>query len=462
MTGKLLVVDDDASMAETIAAVMGRRGFLVSSASSAAAGLEVIDSEDFDVVVTDLHMPGMDGLAFCERVLAKRPDVPVVVLTAFGTLENAIAAIRVGAYDFITKPFEVEMLRLTLARAAQHRALREEVKRLRQEVVAARGFDEIMGTSPAIQKVIELVDRVSETEATVLITGETGTGKELVANALHKTSRRSKGPLVAINCAAMPEELLESELFGHVRGAFTDAKAPRRGLFLKAQGGTLFLDEIGEMPIGMQPKLLRALQEKTIRPVGSDREESYDARIITASNRDLEHEVEEHRFREDLFYRINVVRIVVPPLRGRDNDLLVLAQHFLTQFAAKSVKEVVGFSSAVAEKLLKYAWPGNVRELQNCIERAVAFTRYRELVIDDLPEKVRDYRSTNLQVPGVDAEELLTMDEVERRYILRVLQQVGWSKTAAAGVLGLNRRTLYRKLELYGESGPSPPLLKSL
>jgi len=296
-----------------------------------------------------------------------------------------------------------------------------------------------------------LVDRLSETDATVLITGESGTGKELVARALHQHSRRAAGPFVAINCAAMPEPLLESELFGHVKGAFTDARTPRQGLFLKASGGTLFLDEIGELPIGMQPKLLRALQEKTVRPVGSDREEPYDARILAATNRDIETEVEERRFREDLFYRINVVRIQVSPLRARGNDVLLLAQHFVKRFSTESGKPVVGISTAVAGKLLGYAWPGNVRELSNCIERAVALTRFEELSVDDLPEKIRDYRATDLAVPGVDALELLPMEEVERRYILRVLAQVQGNKTLAAEALGLDRRTLYRKLERYGE-----------
>jgi two-component system, NtrC family, response regulator AtoC len=452
MSGKVLIVDDDKSMCETLAAAMSRRGFVVDWKTSALDALALIDEQDFDVVVTDLHMDGMDGLAFCERVVANRPNVPVVVITAFGTLETAVAAIRVGAYDFITKPFDVELVRLTLSRAVQHRALRDEVKRLREEVRAGHGNDELIGTSPAIRKVTDLIERVSETDATVLITGESGTGKELVARALHKHSRRAAGPFVAINCAAMPESLLESELFGHVKGAFTDARAPRQGLFLKASSGTLFLDEIAELPIGMQPKLLRALQEKTVRPVGSDHEEPYDARILTATNRDIEAEVEERRFREDLFYRINVVRIPVSPLRARGNDVLVLAQHFLKHLSKETGKSVLGISPQVAEKLLSYSWPGNVRELQNCIERAVAFTRFEELSVDDLPEKIRHYRGTDRSVPGVGALELMPMEEVERRYILRVLEQLDGNKTAAAEALGLDRRTLYRKLERYGES----------
>jgi two-component system, NtrC family, response regulator AtoC len=452
MPGRVLIVDDDQSLGETMEAALRRANFQATARTNADEALALLDQQDFDVVVTDLNMDGMNGLALCERIASNRPDVPVVVMTAFGSMETAVAAIRAGAYDFIAKPFELEELRLTCEHAVQHRALREEVKRLRLEVGRSSMSREIIGSSPAMAKVWDLVDRVSETDATVLITGESGTGKELVARALHNRSRRSAGPFVAINCAAMPEALLESELFGHVRGAFTDAKAARRGMFLQASGGSMFLDEIGELPLGMQPKLLRALQDKQVRPVGGDHEETYDARIIAATNRDLEHDVEERRFREDLFYRINVVHIPVPPLRARGNDVLLLAQHFVSHFSEQLGKHIVGISSQVGEKLLAYRWPGNVRELQNCIERAVALTRYEELTVQDLPEKVRDYRDAPLFIPGEDPVELLPMDEVERRHILRVLKAVGGNKTTAAEVLGFDRRTLYRKLERYGES----------
>ncbi len=289
----------------------------------------------------------------------------------------------------------------------------------------------------------------------MLVTGESGTGKELVAKALHARSARSDGPFVAINCAAMPESLLESELFGHVRGAFTDARVARPGLFVKATGGTLLLDEIGEMPAGMQAKLLRALQERTVRPVGGDQEQPFDARIIAATNRDLETEVEERRFREDLFYRINVVRIHVPPLRARGSDILLLAQHFLERYAAQSRRPVVGMTSAAADKLLSYGWPGNVRELQNCIERAVALAQFDHVGLDDLPEKIRDYKTARIDVESNDPAELLPMEEVERRYIAKVLDAVGGNKTLAAQVLGFDRRTLYRKLERERDAGVS-------
>jgi two-component system response regulator HydG len=286
----------------------------------------------------------------------------------------------------------------------------------------------------------------------VLVQGETGVGKELIARRLHAESGRGKGPFVAINCAAIPPTLLESELFGHARGAFTDAKSERAGLFVQANHGTLFLDEIGEMPLELQPKLLRALQERTVRPVGGNVEIPFDARILTASNRELEDEVAAKRFREDLYYRINVVRIAVPALRERDSDVLELAQFFLAQHAARSGKPILKLSSEVAKKLLDYRWPGNVRELENCIARGIAFARYDELTIDDLPEKVRAYEADRFVVSANDELELLTLDELERRYIRRVLTIVGGNKSRAAQILGLDRRTLYPKAERWSDS----------
>jgi two-component system response regulator AtoC len=291
----------------------------------------------------------------------------------------------------------------------------------------------------------------------VLVTGESGTGKELVARALHSTGRRRAGPFVAVNCAALPEGLLESELFGHVRGAFTDARAPRAGLFVQAHGGTLFLDEVGEMPPALQAKLLRALQERRVRALGAEGETPIDVRLICATNRDLETAIEERRFREDLFFRINVVQIPLPSLRVRGNDVLVLAQHFVSRFAAQTGKSVHGLSAAAAEKLLAYAWPGNVRELQNAIERAVALTRFEEISVDDLPDKLRRYQRSQLLTEGSDPAELVPLEEVERRYILRVLDAVGGRRSDAAKVLGIDRKTLYRKLDRWGYQDPGPP-----
>ncbi len=378
--------------------------------------------------------------------------MPVVVVTGNASFDAAVAAIRAGAYDFVTKPVDGKLLALVVARAVQHGQLRQEVKRLRQAVVDTQRLGQLLGESPAMKRVFDLVARVADSDASVLIMGESGTGKELIARALHDQSARRAGPFVAVNCAAMPPALLESELFGHARGAFTDAKSTRTGLFAQASGGTLFLDEIGELPLEMQPKLLRALQERKVRPVGGNEEVAFDARIVTATNRDLEAEVDEKRFREDLYYRINVVRVDAPPLRERGGDVLLLAQHFVERFAARSSKAVRGIHAAAAERLVAYDWPGNVRELENCIERAVALLRFDEVTVDDLPEKIRHYRAERLVFAVDDLGEVVTIDELERRYIQRVLTLLGGNKSRAATVLGLDRRTLYRRLDRYGGS----------
>jgi two-component system, NtrC family, response regulator AtoC len=457
MSTRVLLVDDDRMLCETLAVGLRHRGFEVAFRTSGEDALAWLDAESVDVVVTDLAMKGLGGIELCQRIVTNRADTPVIVLTAFGSLDTAVAAIRAGAYDFISKPVQLDVLAISLRRAAQHFALRQEVKRLRQEVGRGPRFDDVFGESPAMQRVYGLVERVAESDASVLITGESGTGKEVVARALHRRSRRHAGPFVAVNCAAMPEPLLESELFGHVRGAFTDAKEARQGLFVQARQGTIFLDEIGDMPIGLQPKLLRVLQERSVRPLGATTETAIDVRIVAATNRDLESLLEAKRFREDLYFRINVIHIELPPLRARPGDILPLAQHFAKQFAGRAEKDIRGFSSNAAEKLLAYGWPGNVRELQNCIERAVALARYDELTPDDLPERIRDYRSTDLVVVTDNPTELVSMEELERRYILRVLEAVGGNKTAAARVLGFERKTLYRKLEHFGLdlSGPT-------
>jgi DNA-binding NtrC family response regulator len=438
MGNAILIVDDDVAMCEMLAKALARKGFDCRFRTAAAEALALMEMEPFDVVVTDLNMRAMNGLELCERIVANRPDVPVVVITAFGSLETAVGAIRAGAYDFITKPVDVEALALTLTRAVEHRALREEVRRLRQALAESQRFDEMIGESAPMKKLQSLLAQIADSDASVLVTGESGTGKELVARALHRRGPRKTGPFIAINCAAMPEPLLESELFGHARGAFTDARSDRAGLFAQASGGVLFLDEIGDMPLGMQAKLLRALQERKVRPVGGDREIPFDVRIVAATNRDLDTAVAEQRFREDLYFRVNVIQIVVPPLRARGNDVLVLAQSFVEHFAARSGKQVTGLGAPVAERLLSYAWPGNVRELQNAIERAVAVTRFADITVDDLPERIRDYHVSHVLVVAEDPSELAPMEEVERRYIARVMESVGGNKTLAARVLGLD------------------------
>jgi two-component system response regulator HydG len=447
---RVLIVDDERSMCELIEVDLRMRDFAPVWFTAAEEAFDALCREDYDVVLTDLRMPGMDGIRFCSRIVTNRPDVPVVVMTAFGSLETAIAAIRAGAYDFVTKPIEMELLALILRRAVEHRQLQEKIKFLSDAVERTARFEELLGESPGMQKLYDQLSRIADSEASVLIIGESGTGKELVARALHSRSRRRAKPFVAVNCAALPDALLESELFGHVKGAFTDARSDRKGLFVQAEGGTLLLDEIGEMPLSMQPKLLRALEENQVRPVGSEREVSFDVRLLATTNRDLETAVEEGRFRRDLFFRINVIQLELPPLRSRGTDALLLSQHFIEAFAKRTGKNVVGMSESVAEKLLAYSWPGNVRELRNMIERAVALTRNDRLTVEDLPEKIRDYRSSQVFIGGHDPSDLVPLEEVQRRYILHVLDSANGNRTLAARTLGLDRKTLYRKLSQYG------------
>jgi DNA-binding NtrC family response regulator len=449
MGSNVLFVDDERSVCEWVADGLRRRGLTVTWRTSPASALELLAAADFDVVVVDLIMPVLTGLEFCERIVVNRGDVPVIVITAFGNMETAIAAIRAGAYDFLSKPFEGDALMIAIERAVEHRQLRAEVRRLRQKTGEEADFGGMVGSSAPIHKLRTLLGRVALSDSSVLITGESGTGKEVAARTIHEHSPRKRGPFVAINCAAMPEALLEAELFGHAKGAFTDAKSGRMGLLQQANGGTLLLDELGDMPVGLQPKLLRALEQREARPVGGDAEVPFDARIVATTNRDLETAIEERRFREDLYYRINVIHVVMPSLRARGTDVLELAQRFISEFAGKSKKAVKGMSGAVAERLASYSWPGNVRELRNCIERAVALTEFEELTVNDLPEGIQQYRSSHVVVAADDPSELVPLEEVERRYILRVLDNAQGSKTLAAKILGLDRATLYRKLDRY-------------
>jgi DNA-binding NtrC family response regulator len=446
MQGSVLIVEDDVETAELVRDGLRKRGLDAAVSHSADGCLAWLADRHVDVVITDVVMPGISGIELCGLLRERHPEILSVVITGTSGLDTAIAAIRAGAYDYVTKPVKIEVLAVIVERAIAHLLLQRELRRLR--AVAARGIEApIIGTSPAIRKTVDMIARVASGDATVLITGESGTGKELVARALHDQSDRRDHPFVAINCAAMPAPLLESELFGHVRGAFTDAKQDRRGLFVQAGAGTIFLDEIGEMPMEMQVKLLRVLQERRVRPVGGDDEIAFKARVVTATNRDLEHEVAEHRFREDLFYRVNVVPIAVPPLRERAGDILLLAQHFLRRIAKRSQREIDAISTAAARELLAYEWPGNVRELENCIERAVALCRFTEITVDDLPAKVTDHTPDQLVIDTSSTTELTTIDALTRRYVRRVLAVAGGNKTHAAKILGIDRRSLYRRLE---------------
>jgi two-component system response regulator HydG len=445
MSHSLLVIDDDASTCELLAETLSPR-FEVAWTTEPGHAEELLRRRAFDVVLTDVRMDGVDGIELCARMVAAFPHLPVVVMTAFGSIDTAVTAMRAGASDFLTKPFELgavaAVLQRALARTGQGRP--------GAESVTTAGYGELVGSSRSMRAVYELIDRTAQSAASVLISGESGTGKELLARTLTRLSPRAAGPFVAVNCAALPEPLLESELFGHARGAHTDAQASREGLLVQANGGTLFLDEIGELPLSLQPKLLRVLSERMVRPVGSDREVPVDVRLICATNRDLEAAIVERRFRADLYYRINVVHIALPRLGARGDDVLVLARHFLKRFARAGV--TVGLSADAERALLAYPWPGNVRELQNCIERAVVLARSEDITRDDLPEKVRSYRPEP-PVPATPAPlELVALEEVERRYILRVLDAVHGNKSKAAQVLGLDRKTLYRRLERYAAS----------
>jgi two-component system response regulator HydG len=455
MLGRILLVDDDSALGDMLVEGLTEKAFECVFVSDANEACLRFGREEFDAVVTDLNLPVMNGLELCQRFAASRPDVPVIVLTAYGSFDAAVGAIRSGAYDFITKPFDLNVVALAIERAVRHRRLRDEVRRLKDAVSELQHFGDVIGSSPAMHEVREMLLRLSESDATLVLTGESGTGKEVVARAIHQRSPRAAGPFVAINCAAVPEALLESELFGHARGAFTDAKAARVGILAQANGGTLMLDEIGDMPLSLQPKLLRALEERAVRPVGSSQDARFDARIIAATHRDLEALVERGAFREDLYYRLNVVHIALPPLRARGGDVLQLAQVFLERYAAHANREVRGISPSAAEKLLAYHWPGNVRELRNAIERAVALARFDTLSVDDLPEKIRTHRDSHVIVAGRDPSELVSLEEVEARYIQQVMQAAGENKTLAAQILGLDRKTLYRKLQAIRGTGSS-------
>ncbi len=446
----MLLVDDDPNMCEMLAHDLTTRGYAVDWVTSATAGLARFDAGDvYEAVVSDLNIGEESGHELCRELVARAPHLPVVLITGFGSIEAAVRAIRIGAYDFITKPFEFDTLALTLERARTQRSLQLEVGRLRRQLAEAPpSFGELLGKSPQMRDLFRLLHRVSDTSTTALITGESGVGKELVARALHQQSRRKDQPFVAVNCGALPETLLESELFGHVKGAFTDARGDRPGVFREAAGGTLFLDEIGELPMALQPKLLRVLQERKVRPLGANREVPVDVRIVCATNVDLRDAVAKGKFREDLYYRLDVVHLAVPPLRSRGTDVLLLAEAFLARMALRDQRPAPTLTPEVSERLLAYDWPGNVRELYNLLERLMALGVGPTARLQDLPERFR--QPTN----AVATEELepatfLPLAEIEKRYIMRVMAALKGNKRQAAETLGLDRSTLYRKLQIY-------------
>ena len=455
----VLVVEDDEAMRELLVEELEDSGYIVRAAEGGHAGVECIKSEKIDLVITDLRMPDLDGFDLIRDIKAREDSPHIVMITAFGSIETAIKAVKLGAYDYITKPFEIEELILVADKALGERKLRRQVARLQAEVEHKYQFDNIVADSNAMQEVLSLVTRIANSTASVLIAGESGTGKELIARAIHYNSPRSENAFVAVNLAAVPETLIESELFGHVKGAFTDARSDRIGLFAEADGGTIFLDEIGELAASLQAKLLRVLQEHEVRPLGSTANQQVDVRVLAATNRDLEEMMADGSFREDLYYRLNVIQIDLPALRRRPDDILPLVDHFFAAAAAKTdPPRNVRLSQEAQRTLLAYPWPGNVRELENVIERGLALCEGTVIDEDDLPNHVRERRASDFLAAAVARK--MSLAELEREYIERVLEDEGGNKTRAAQRLGLDRKTLYRKLEEYAridgkKSGPN-------
>ncbi|MDQ3907333.1 MAG: sigma-54 dependent transcriptional regulator [Acidobacteriota bacterium] len=443
----ILVAEDEDLMRVILSGLLEGAGYRVALAASAEEALEKFTTEDVAVTLTDIRMAGMDGLALLDRVKDVDPEAMVVVMTAYSSVETAVAALRKGAYDYVTKPFVNEDLLQSVKNALRQRELFRENRALRRELDRRYSFSEIIGTSEALQSVFRLVEKVAATTTNILIEGESGTGKELVARAIHHNSPRAERPFVAINCGALPETLLESELFGHTKGAFTGAVAAKPGLLRSAEGGTVFLDEIGEISPAMQVRLLRAVQEHEVTPVGAGGAVPFDARIICATNRDLEKEVSEGRFREDLFYRLNVIEIHLPPLRERREDIPLLVRHFITRTAREQGQPEKPISREAIQALINYTFPGNVRELQNAVERAFTLSG-TEIDLDSLPPRVRQSAGDAAAVRDPDGLRP-TLAEIERRYILETLAAVNQDKTRAANILGIDLSTLYRKLKRY-------------
>jgi DNA-binding NtrC family response regulator len=443
MAAAVLVADDDAVARELLVEVLTREGYRVRAAAGGEECLRLAEAEPFDVALVDLRMPDVDGLEVLRRLGAVQPSLPVLILTAFATMETAIDAIRAGAYDYLSKPFRIEEIKVVVRRVLEAQRLVRENLQYRQELRDRYAVERLVGQSPDMVSIYKLVARVAALDTTVLIQGETGTGKELVARAIHYASRRADRPLVVVDCTALPETLFESELFGHERGAFTGAVAGRRGLLESADGSTCFLDEIGDLSPALQAKLLRVLQERVIRRVGGNEAIPVDVRLIAATNRDLKKRVEEGAFREDLYYRLNVVTLRVPPLRERREDISLLAQHFLQKYAQAAGKTLTGFARETLTLLAAHDWPGNVRELEHAVERAVALSSTALVLPDDLPPEIRGRPPSPPDIPA----RRMTLDELRRWYVSAVLQETGGNKVRAAEILGIDRRTLYRILE---------------
>jgi DNA-binding NtrC family response regulator len=445
---RILVVDDDRAMCQLLIDLLREDGYEADVAYDGESALEKCRTTRFDLAITDLMMPKMRGIELVQRLREIDASALVLLITAFGTIENAVEAMRAGAFHYVTKPFHNDEILIQVKRALEQKTLQEELKRLRTEVQARNRFQNIIGQSSAMQIVFETIAQVSDLPANILIEGESGTGKELIARAIHCNSSRATGPFIPVNCAAIPETLLESELFGYVRGAFTDARRDRPGLFREASGGILFLDEISEIPITLQAKLLRVLEDKEVRPLGANQSEKVDTRVLSASNRFLDELVRNGKFRQDLYYRLNVIRIELPTLRHRSEDIPLLVKHFIDKFANSAKRNVEGIQEEALAALRSYDWPGNIRELEHTIERAVLLGKDALIGVEDLPAHLVARGESAIVLAQALAKQF-TLRDLEREYIGKVLETTRGNKTEAARILGVDRTTLYRKLEEY-------------
>jgi DNA-binding NtrC family response regulator len=443
---RILVVDDEEQMRDLLVKVLERKGYQVSVCGNGVDALAFLEREPADLVVTDVRMPGLSGMEALRAIKELNPDIVVIIMTAFGSIDQAVQAVKDGAYDYINKPFKIDEMLLTIEKALEERRLRHEVSTLRQELRTRYHFENLIGKSRAMQEIFGLIEQVAGSRSTVMVYGKSGTGKELVAKAIHYNSPRSARAFVAVNCAAIPAELLESELFGHEKGSFTGAIATKVGKFELATGGSLFLDEVGSMRLDLQAKILRALQEREVERVGGTRTIKIDVRVIAATNRDLKKAVEEGTFREDLYYRLNVVPITLPDLKDRQEDIPLLANHFVQKFAQESNPAIREISKEAMAVLMSHAWPGNVRELENVIERAVTLGHGPAVLSADLPPHLAGGANPLERALTKDA----TLEDLERDYIAMILQRTKGHQIRAATILGIDRRTLYRKIRRYG------------
>jgi two-component system response regulator HydG len=449
--GRILVADDEESHRIMLRAVLQEEGYEVVGAADGPEAIRAVEQEPFDLILLDIRMPGMDGIEALTEIRKISPYIPVLMMTAYASVKTAVEALKAGAFEYLIKPLDIDELKILIQKALEHYHLREENLALKERLGDRFDFSKIIGKSQKMKDLFDLLAQVAPTDATVLILGESGTGKELVANSIHHNSRRASQPFIKVSCAALPETLLESELFGHEKGAFTGAIARREGRFQLAHRGTIFLDEVGEMNAATQTKILRVLQEKEFEPLGGTRTVKVDVRVMTATNKDLEREVKEGRFREDLFYRLNVVPVSIPPLRERKEDIPALAAHFLYLYREKNRKELKEISPKALDLLVRYDWPGNIRELENCIERAVIVARGEVIAPVDLPPQVQAL-SAGREEPGVHFPLGISLQEAERALIFKTLEDTGGNRSRAAEILGINRRTLQIKLKEYGVS----------